>query len=88
DQPLLARLADEAERLAAEALAELGASTQGAPVIAATLHLRASGTDTALPVPLGPLEQVRAGFVAGHRARFGYAEPERALIVAELAVEV
>lgn len=88
DQPLLARLAGEAERLAAEALAELGASAQGAPVIAATLHLRASGTDTALPVPLGPLEQVRAGFIAVHRARFGYAEPERALIVAELAVEV
>ena len=51
------------------------------------LHLRYPGTDTALIVPYGPPDQVVPMFTAAHRARFGFATPERPLIVEALAVE-
>ncbi len=49
-------------------------------------HLRYAGTEAALDVPLGPRRCADA-FTAAHRARFGFATPERALIVEAVAVE-
>lgn len=81
--PLGTDLATRLISLEAEARAELAgeASTR------ATAYLRYSGTDCALPVPLGKSETMRAAFEQAHRRRFGFATPERDVIVAELSVE-
>jgi len=79
---VLDRLAAEA----AEALAAQGAD-RGRIRITRTLHLRYEGTDTTLPVPFGDLEATLAAFTEAHRARFGFATPERRVIVEAAAVE-
>jgi 5-oxoprolinase (ATP-hydrolysing) len=85
----LAGLEAEAERLANAAVAAL--REQGADLrrlaVARRLHVRYAGTEAALPVALGPVEAVREAFTAAHRARFGFATPERDLIVEAVAVE-
>ncbi len=78
-----------AGRLAAEATAALVA--QGAEResirVRQQIHLRYEGTEAALPVELGPMDQLVAGFTASHRARFGFATPERPLVAEAVAVE-
>jgi 5-oxoprolinase (ATP-hydrolysing) len=78
-----------AARLAQEARAALAA--QGAEParieVRHVLHLRYAGTDTALTVPYGAPDTVVPMFTAAHRARFGFATPERPLVVEALAVE-
>ncbi len=78
-----------AERLAAEAAAALAA--QGAEmarlVVARKLHLRYQGTEAALIVDLDEVAAATAAFTAAHRARFGFATPERPLVVEAVAVE-
>jgi 5-oxoprolinase (ATP-hydrolysing) len=51
------------------------------------LHVRYEGTSAALVVPLGLAGAVRAAFTAAHRTRFGFATPERALIIEAVEVE-
>src|SRR5438067_3979090 len=75
-EALAARLANEAR----EALAAQGAEPDRIEV-RHVLHLRYLGTDTALIVPFGRPEQVVPLFTEAHRARFGFATPERPLIV-------
>ncbi|MGB8623299.1 MAG: hydantoinase B/oxoprolinase family protein, partial [Paracoccaceae bacterium] len=70
--------------LAAEVAAEMDA--QGVPRDAVRqdrkLHLRYSGTDTALAVDwTGDFDKARADFEAAHRAQFGFATPERDLVI-------
>jgi len=84
---------DLARRL--DALAEAGRTEllrQGAPAerIAAArrLHLRYQGTDTFLPVPFGTHGEVLAAFTEAHRRRFGFATPERPVIVEAAVAEV
>ncbi len=76
-----------ADRLAAEARTALAA--QGAdPAAIRTerrVHVRYAGTQAALEVPLGP--GLREDFTAAHRARFGFATPERGLVAEAVAVE-
>lgn len=69
--------------LARDALAELG----GAGNVAIQLRLRYAGTDTALVVPWGDEAAMRDAFAAQHRARFGYAQDERPIILGEIMVE-
>ncbi len=85
--PALEALADE---LAAAARAALLAQGADAPRIEASclLHLRYQNTEAALIVPLGPINAVVEAFTAAHRARFGFATPERAVTVEAVAVEV
>ena len=52
-----------------------------------TVHLRYEGSDTALPIELGGVEQMRAAFDAAHRAYFGFSTPGRGLIVESVSVE-
>ncbi len=84
----LAPLQALANRLAAEAADALAA--QGAdPAALRTerrVHLRYHGTQAALEVALGP--GLADSFTEAHRARFGFATPERPLIVEAVAVEV
>jgi 5-oxoprolinase (ATP-hydrolysing) len=64
---------------------------QGAPSDRITVHRRAhlryAGTEAALEVALTDPAQMRADFTAAHRQRFGFATPDRAVIVEAVAVE-
>ena len=51
------------------------------------LHLRYSGTEAALIVALRREPEIVADFTAAHRARFGFATPDRPLVVEAVAVE-
>src|SRR4029077_7347837 len=51
------------------------------------LHLRYAGTEAALIVPLRSEQEIVADFTAAHRARFGFATPDRELVVEAVAVE-
>jgi len=83
-------LAGRLEALAEEGRAELlkqGAES-GRIGAALRLHLRYAGTDSFLPVPFGPHEEVLAAFTEAHRRRFGFATPERQVIVEACIAEV
>jgi 5-oxoprolinase (ATP-hydrolysing) len=85
----LPQLEDLADRLAADATASLEA--QGAKPedvrTARSLHLRYAGTDAALIVPLRDLDTILSGFTAAHRARFGFATPDRPVVAETVAAE-
>jgi len=82
-------LAAALEQLAAEASAALVA--QGAEAgrirVIRRLELRYEGTDTTLPVAFAGHEEMLAAFTEAHRARFGFATPERTVIVEAASVE-
>ncbi|ROR34229.1 hydantoinase B/oxoprolinase family protein [Inmirania thermothiophila] len=90
DEALAGRLAALAEALAAEGREAMAAQGVAAARIRhePRLLVRYRGSDTALEVPLGPAAAVRAAFEAAHRERFGFAPPERALVVEAVQVEV
>ncbi|WP_174254859.1 hydantoinase B/oxoprolinase family protein, partial [Acidisphaera sp. S103] len=78
-----------AAKLAADAVASLvsqGAAPQDVTT-AKSLHLRYAGTEAALIVALGPMQTVLSAFTAAHRARFGFATPERPVVVEAVAAE-
>jgi 5-oxoprolinase (ATP-hydrolysing) len=84
---LRARLA----ALEAEGRAEL--ARQGAEpsrlVARHRLHLRYAGTDSFLPLPFAEEEAaLRAAFTDAHRQRFGFATPEREVVVEAALAEV
>jgi 5-oxoprolinase (ATP-hydrolysing) len=81
------RAGEIAERLLAEAVADLAA--QGATLHGAVtrLRLRYDGADAALPVPLTSLADAKAAFEADHRRLFGFIEPDLAVIIASVEVE-
>jgi 5-oxoprolinase (ATP-hydrolysing) len=85
----LPQLEHLAGTLAAEAVAAL--VSQGANpadvATAKTLHLRYAGTEAALIVPLHDLETILSDFTAAHRARFGFATPDRPVIAETVAAE-
>ena len=79
-----------ADRLAGEARAAL--VKQGADAadirVSRQLHLRYTGTEAALIVAFSDdVAALTAAFTAAHRARFGFATPDRPLIVEAVAVE-
>ena len=74
-----------ADRLAEAARAELRLQGAEAAQLERRVHLRYAGTEAALPVPLGP--DAAARFTDAHRARFGFATPERDLVAELIAVE-
>jgi 5-oxoprolinase (ATP-hydrolysing) len=89
------RLLDEGTDLLEEAAAALAAQCrgeleeQGANVerVERRVHLKYDGTDTALVVPLGTVESMRADFEHQYRNRFSFLMPERALIVEAVSAE-
>ncbi len=86
DPALLTRLDDEVAKLATGAIDEVAA--QGfAPASIATIHLRYQGTDTALAVAYGAHAEIEARFAEAHRARFGFWDQGRKLIVESIAVD-
>ncbi|WP_428483990.1 hydantoinase B/oxoprolinase family protein [Rhodopila sp.] len=78
-----------ANQMAADAVAEL--AEQGAQAASVTtvrsLHLRYAGTEAALIVPLQDLEAISHNFDVAHRQRFGFATPDRPVVVETVAAE-
>jgi 5-oxoprolinase (ATP-hydrolysing) len=52
------------------------------------VHLRYEGTDTALPVPLGPLAQMLADFEQAYRQFFSFLMPDKPIIAEAVSVEL
>ncbi|MFT8243546.1 hydantoinase B/oxoprolinase family protein [Roseomonas sp. BN140053] len=90
DAAAIPTLREQAEALAEDAarvLAEQGADPARVER-RHLLHLRYAGTEASLAVELGELDAVLAQFTAAHRARFGFATPERPVTAGAVAVEV
>ena len=51
------------------------------------VHVRYEGTDSALVVPFGSADEIRAAFEVAYRQRFAFLMPERGLIVEAVSVE-
>ena len=85
----MAELNELADRLGADASAALIAQGAAADVVVVhrQVHLRYAGTEAALIVALRDIATIVADFTAAHRARFGFATPERAIVVEAVAVE-
>jgi len=85
----MAQVTALADRLAADATAAL--TEQGADPASVTtarsVHLRYAGTEAALIVPLGDIATIRAAFTEAHRLRFGFATPDRGVVVETVAAE-
>ncbi|WP_439597369.1 hydantoinase B/oxoprolinase family protein [Falsiroseomonas sp.] len=83
----LATRLDALDQAGREELARQGAA---APALrtARRLHLRYAGTDSFLPVPFGTHAEVLDAFTNAHRQRFGFATPERQVVVEACVVEV
>jgi 5-oxoprolinase (ATP-hydrolysing) len=96
----LTSIAVTAERLGTDARAEV--VSEGAPSASITTHIRAhiryAGTDTALVVNAGRLtvppsaallssSQIKAAFESGHKARFGFIDSSKQLVVEAVSVE-
>jgi 5-oxoprolinase (ATP-hydrolysing) len=79
-------LADTLGTDAAAALAQQGADPARV-VVAKKLHLRYAGTEASLIVELAGVEAMTEAFTSAHRARFGFATPDRPLVVEAAAVE-
>jgi 5-oxoprolinase (ATP-hydrolysing) len=85
----LALIAGELARLGEDARAEVLA--QGVPAgrvtVVGRVHLRYDGTDSALIVHHGTLEQMIERFEAAYRQRYSFLMPQRALIVEAVSAE-
>jgi 5-oxoprolinase (ATP-hydrolysing) len=76
-------------RLEEAARAELAGQGTSAEAVSVSViaELRLSGTDAPLPVALADLAAMQADFGRQHQARFGFAAPDRPLILEALSVE-
>ncbi len=85
----LATLKREGARLGREAKAEVAG--QGVPAAKITIfvraHIRYAGTDTALVVGAGTLPAMKRAFEKAHKARFGFIDPNKQMVVEAVSVE-
>jgi len=90
DDEGLAAAGERLDALERSAREELRAQGEPADSLRAARRalLRYQGTDTALPVPWGDAESMRAAFEAAYRQRFAFLLPARALVVESVVVEV
>ncbi len=93
ERPLAAEsegdLREGLEALAAQAMASLEAQGVGRGRIRLVrrAHLKYEGTDTALAVAFGTIEEMRKQFDTAYRQRFSFLMPDRRLIVETVSVE-
>ena len=87
---LIAKLPETTGPLEHDARAEVQAEGANARRVTAThrAHLRYQGTDTAVIVPVGPLEQMTAAFEAEYSRRFSFLMRDKPVIVEAVSVEV
>lgn len=78
-----------ASKLAAETRSEVAG--QGVPegdiAIHVRAHIRYAGTDTAIAIPAGEAAAMRQAFQIAHKARFGFMDQSKALVVEAVEVE-
>jgi len=89
DADVMVRLRDTLDGLGRETRDELIDQDIPAAQIAVNekLLLRYTGTDTALEIDFGALEDMVAAFEVAHKRRFGFIQPDRDLVVEAVAVE-
>ena len=89
DEALLAAMSTTVSKLTQSAITEVSAQgiEPSAIKIDTTLMLRYKGTDTALSVSFGTKTEIEQQFSEAHRARFGFWDQDRELIVEALAIE-
>jgi 5-oxoprolinase (ATP-hydrolysing) len=75
------------DRLAAAAVEELVTQAVAPALIQRRVHLRYTGTDTALAIDDAPLTQLESVFAAQHRRQFGFTMEDRALTIESVSVE-
>ena len=87
---LISKLPETTGPLEHDAGAEVQAEGANARRVTAThrAHLRYQGTDTAVIVPVGPLEQMTAAFEAEYSRRFSFLMRDKPVIVEAVSVEV
>ncbi|WP_306225057.1 hydantoinase B/oxoprolinase family protein [Bosea beijingensis] len=78
-----------AAKLAADAKAEVAGQgvAEGDIAIHVRAHIRYSGTDTAIAVPAGTRAAMQEAFQTAHKARFGFMDKTKALVVEAVEVE-
>ena len=85
----LAAVRKAGDALGRQVLAEV--SGQGVPArgikIFRHAHIRYAGTDTPLIVPAGPLVAMKRAFERAHKARFGFVDRTKELVVEAVSVE-
>jgi 5-oxoprolinase (ATP-hydrolysing) len=85
--PELEEKLDGLARAGREELAAQGIAAMRIEVLSKA-HVKYEGTDTALIVPAGTVEEIRAGFEAAHRQRYGFAMPsDKPLVVEAVSIE-
>ncbi len=89
DESGLAQVNEALEILGEEARGELqGQGVEAARVrVLKRVHLKYEGTDTALLVALGTLEEMSAAFEAAYRQQYSFLMPGKALIVEAVSAE-
>ena len=85
DEAGLVRAAEKLDELEAAARAELDLPDMQARCSA---HVRYQGTDTALTLAFGSVDELRQRFEAAYRQRFAFLSPDRALVIEAVSVEV
>jgi len=84
-----ALLQSASRRLARAAIAEVAAQGVAAKTIKLHVraHIRYAGTDTALAVEAGSLRTMKSAFERAHKARFGFVDRAKSLVIEALSVE-
>jgi len=85
----LAALKREGVRLGKDAKAEVAGQGVSAGKIETIVraHIRYAGTDTALTVEAGTLAKMKSAFEKAHKARFGFIDRSKALVIEAASVE-
>ncbi len=89
DDPARLSAAAVLDRLGVEAAGEVEAQgvSPSQVRLVPVLLLKVAGTDTALPVPFGTLDEVRARFSEAHRSRFGFDAGAATLVIEAVSME-
>jgi len=85
--PELAEVVDQLRRDAGEELADEGAPPERVRSVARAL-VRYDGTDTAVPVAVGTVDEMVAEFEAAYRRRFSFLTPDKPLVVEAVSMEL
>ncbi len=86
-QPTLESTCDELADAAKAELASQGVEP-GQAAIARRVHLKYAGTDTALPVALGPVDNMISDFEAAYRQHFSFLMRDRTVVAEAVSVEL
>jgi len=87
DADALTQIKTIAKELGAQAENEIRAQGAETTTRNTRIHIRYAGSDTTLPVPLAPLEQMTETFVQMHARQFGFGYEGRELIAESVEVE-